>query len=160
MNINSPISLPSYLYHFGQKKKYPANSSRVFPNQKNTHRRRFEDCCRFEETNRRRFEETNRCQPSLCLSSSDHLPSKLQSFAFRAPTARLPRASTLRLPSCRRPLASLHAGVPLPPFASANPARLVNLTFGTLFFVVLSLISVLFMNFFFLGFNVAGVDKF
>ena len=146
MNINSPISLPSYLYHFGQKKKYPANSSRVFPNQKNTHRHRFE--------------ETNRCQPSLCLSSSDHLPSKLQSFAFRAPTARLPRASTLRLPSCRRPLASLHAGVPLPPFASANPARLVNLTFGTLFFVGLSLISVLFMNFFFLGFNVAGVDKF
>ena len=154
MNINSPISLPSYLYHFGQKKKYPANSSRVFPNQKNTHRRRF------EETNRRWFEETNRCQPSLCLSSSDHLPSKLQSFAFRAPTARLPRASTLRLPSHRRPLASLHAGVPLPPFASANPARLVNLTFGTLFFVGLSLISVLFMNFFFLGFNVAGVDKF
>ena len=146
MNINSPISLPSYLYHFGQKKKYPANSSRVFPNQKNTHRRRFE--------------ETNRCQPSLCLSSSDHLPSKLQSFAFRAPSARLPRASTLRLPSCRRPLASLYAGVPLPPFASANPARLVNLTFGTLFFVGLSLISVLFMNFFFLGFNVAGVDKF
>ena len=154
MNINSPISLPSYLYHFGQKKKYPANSSRVFPNQKNTHRRWF------EETNRRWFEETNRCQPSLCLSSSDHLPSKLQSFAFRAPTARLPRASTLRLPSCRRPLASLHAGVPLPPFASANPARLVNLTFGTLFFVGLSLISVLFMNFFFLGFNVADVDKF
>ena len=152
MNINSPISLPSYLYHFGQKKKYPANSSRVFPNQKNTHRRRFEDRCRFEET--------NRCQPSLCLSSSDHLPSKLQSFAFRAPTARLPRASTLRLPSRRRPLTSLHAGVPLPPFALANPTRLVNLTFGTLFFVGLSLISVLFMNFFFLGFNVADVDKF